>query len=159
MGIITAATASGVTMIGDDNATTPAPTVEVGYLDLLALEHSVDKAYRRGAKWMMHDSTLRFIKGLKDKYGHPLWLPGVAVNAPDTILGYPYSINNDMATLAASGKTVAFGALDKYVIRRVKELAVLRLVERFADYGQVAFLGSRGTTAVFWTRERTLSNI
>jgi HK97 family phage major capsid protein len=36
---------------------------------------------------------------------------------------------------------VAFGSLDKYLIRRVKEMSVLRLVERFADYGQVAFLG------------------
>jgi HK97 family phage major capsid protein len=140
-GIITAATSSGVTVIGDDNATSPDPTVQVGYLDLVALEHSVDIAYRRGAKFMMADTTLRYIKGLKDKYGHPLWLPGMAVNSPDTILGYGYSINNDVAALAASAKTVAFGALDKYLIRRVKELAVLRLVERFADYGQVAFLG------------------
>jgi HK97 family phage major capsid protein len=140
-GIITAATASGQTVIGDDNATSPDPTTEVGYLDLLNLEHSVDILYRRGAKFMFHDTTLRFIKGLKDKYGRPLWLPGIAVNSPDTILGYPYSINNDMAQLAAGHITVAFGDLSKYTIRRVKELAVLRLVERFADYGQVAFLG------------------
>lgn len=46
-----------------------------------------------------------------------------------------------LKTAGAGKKTVAFGALDKYLIRRVKELAVLRLVERFADYGQVAFLG------------------
>jgi HK97 family phage major capsid protein len=75
-----------------------------------------------------------------------LWLPGIAVAAPDTILGYKYSINNDMDTLAQTSpvsdrKTVAFGDLSKYVIRHVKELAVIRLVERFADYGQVAFLG------------------
>src|SRR5439155_22614940 len=101
LGIITAATASGVTVVGDDNATSPDPTKEIGYLDLLGLEHSVDISYRRGAKWMFHDTTLRFIKGLKDKYGHPLWLPGIAVNAPDTILGYPYSVNNDMDQLAA----------------------------------------------------------
>ena len=140
-GIITAATSSGQTVIGDNNATSPDPTSQVGYLDLIALEHSVDPAYRRGAKFMFHDTTLRYIKGLLDKYGRPIWLPGLTQNAPDTILGYQYSINNDMATLAASAKTVAFGLLDKYLVRRVKELAVLRLVERFADYGQVAFLG------------------
>jgi HK97 family phage major capsid protein len=140
-GIITAATASGQTVIGDDNASSPDPNTEVGYLDLLNLEHSVDILYRRGAKFMFHDTTLRFIKGLKDKYGRPLWLPGLAVNSPDTILGYPYSINNDMDQLGAGKTTVAFGDLSKYMIRRVKELAVLRLVERFADYGQVAFIG------------------
>jgi HK97 family phage major capsid protein len=140
-GIITAAASSGVTVTGDDNATTPAPTVEVGYLDLVALEHSVDILYRRGAKFMFHDTTLRFLKQLKDKYGRPLWVPGMATNAPDTINGYPYSINNDMDQLAASKKTVAFGLLDKYLIRRVRELAVLRLIERYADQGQVAFVG------------------
>ncbi len=140
-GIITAATASGQTVIGDDNATTPDPTSQVGYLDLVNLEHSVDPLYRKGAKFMFHDSTLRFLKTLKDKYGRPLWMPGMTAGAADTINGYGYSVNNDMAPLGPDNKSVAFGQLDKYLIRRVKEMSVLRLVERFADYGQVAFLG------------------
>ena len=140
-GIIVAATASTQTVIGDDNAGTPDPTTQIGYTDLVNLEHQVDPLYRRGAKFMMHDQTLRYLKTLKDKYGRPLWVPGVAVNAPDEILGYGYSINNDMAQLGTGHKVVAFGQLQKYMIRRVKELAVMRLSERFADYGQVAFLG------------------
>jgi HK97 family phage major capsid protein len=116
-------------------------TTSIGSADLQNLEHTVDRAYRRGSKYMMHDLTLRFVKTLLDKYGRPLWTPGLANNAPDMINGYSYSINNDMAQIAASAVTVLFGPLDKYLIRRVKELAVLRLSERFADYGQVAFLG------------------
>jgi HK97 family phage major capsid protein len=145
-GIVTASVSSGQTVIGDENASAPDPTSQVGYTDLVNLEHSIDPLYRKGAKYMMHDQTLRFIKTLKDKYGRPLWLPGMAVAAPDTILSYPFSINNDMAQLGPSGspavgsKSVLFGPLDKYMIRRVKEMSVLRLVERFADYGQVAFL-------------------
>jgi len=140
-GIVVAAASSGVTVVGNDNASPPAPTVEVGYLDLIGLEHSVDPLYRQGSSFMFADGTLRFIKGLKDLFGRPLWLPGLAVNAPDTILGYPYWINNDMAALAASAKTVLFGNIKKYMIRRVKDLSVLRLNERFAEFGQVAFLG------------------
>jgi HK97 family phage major capsid protein len=34
-----------------------------------------------------------------------------------------------------------FGALEKYIIRSVKELAILRLNERFAELGQTAFIG------------------
>lgn len=116
-------------------------TNSIGSGDLFNLEHTVDPLYRRGAKYMLHDQTLRFIKTLLDKYGRPLWIPGLAMDAPDTINGYEYSINNDMATIAASANTVAFGSLDKYLIRRVKELAIVRLSERFADYGQVAFIG------------------
>lgn len=128
-------------IFGDDNAASPDNTQQVGYTDLVNLEHSLDPLYRPGSKWMFHDQTLRYIKTLKDKYGRPLWVPGMAYNAPDEILGYEYSINNDMAQLAASAKTVAFGQLKKYMIRRVKELVVMRLNERFADYGQVAFIG------------------
>jgi HK97 family phage major capsid protein len=140
-GIINAATASGQTVLGDDNASSPDPTKEVGYIDLVNLEHSVDRLYRQNGAFMMHDSTLQFVKKLKDKYGRPIWTPGLASNSPDTLLGYGYYVNNDMDELKASGKTVLFGRLDKYLIRRVKDLAVLRLVERFAEYGQVAFLG------------------
>jgi HK97 family phage major capsid protein len=146
MGIMTAATAgvggtSGIAVIGDDNAATPSPQTQVGYLDLVNLEHSVDVLYRPNGKFMMHDTTLRFIKTLKDKYGRPLWVPGLATNAPDTILGFPFLRNNDMDQLATGKKTVLFGAIDRFTVRRVKELTVLRLVERFADYGQIAFIG------------------
>jgi hypothetical protein len=40
-----------------------------------------------------------------------------------------------------AAKTVLFGDTKKYLIRRVRDLRVLQLVERFADYGQVAFIG------------------
>jgi HK97 family phage major capsid protein len=141
-GIMTAA-AAGPTAVGSSGNTGGTETggTSIGYIDLVELEHSIDPLYRRGAKYMCHDSTLRKIKELLDKYGRPLWVPGVSSNAPDTILGYEYSINNDMAAIALNAHSVAFGPLDKYLIRRVKELAVLRLVERFADFGQVAFIG------------------
>jgi HK97 family phage major capsid protein len=144
-GLVVAATA-GINATGDDNQTTPDKLTQVGYIDLVNLEHSVDRAYRKGAAFMFNDSTLAFLKTLKDKYGRPLWVPGMTSNAPDTINGYPYFVNNDMATLAVTSpvtarKTVLFGQLKKYHIRKVKELVVMRLTERFADYGQVAFIG------------------
>jgi HK97 family phage major capsid protein len=141
-GIITAATL-GATAVGSagNDGTSATGANSIGSDDLISLEHSVDPLYRQGAKFMMNDATLKSIKQLKDKQGRPLWLPGVAANAPDTILNYEYVINNDMATIATTNKTVVFGALDKYLVRQVKELSVLRLAERFADFGQVAFIG------------------
>jgi HK97 family phage major capsid protein len=113
----------------------------IGTKDLIALEHSIDPAYRSGAKYMFHDTLLRGFQQLLDKYGRPLWVPGVAANAPDKVNGYAYSVNNDMPQSALSANTVIFGNLKKYMIRRVKELGILRLTERFADYGQIAFIG------------------
>jgi HK97 family phage major capsid protein len=117
----------------------------IGSKDLDNLEHTVDPLYRRGAGYMFHDQTLRVVKVLLDKYGRPLWKPGVSTGDPDTINGYPYHINNDMTatpgTAGSGNNTVLFGDFSKYVIRRVKELGIITLRERFADYGQLALIG------------------
>jgi HK97 family phage major capsid protein len=146
-GIITAVIASGATPIvgagsNVNDGQGSAAYSTIGTPDLVNLEHSVDSSYRRGAKWMLHDSTAKVLKNLLDKYGRPIWVPGLAVNAPDTILGYPYVINQSMATVAASTNpaTVAFGDFQKYIVRKVKDMSVLRLNERYADFGQVGFI-------------------
>lgn len=130
-GIVTASTA-GVT-----GSSASAITVD----DLIDLQHSVDPAYRRmpGAAFMFNDSTLKAIKKLKDSQNRPLWLAGYDVNEPDTILGQPYFINQEMAAIGASAKSVLFGDLSKYIVRTVKDMRILRLVERYADYYQVGF--------------------
>lgn len=117
-------------------------TTSIGTQDLEALIHSIDPAYRDGAKFCMHDQTELKLKQLLDKYGRPLWVPGVSADEPDRICGKPYFINNDMPTIAASANTLVFGNFKEYyLVRRVKELAIMRLTERFADYGQIALLG------------------
>lgn len=112
------------------------------YDDLVDLEHSVDPAYRRlpGTGFMMADAMLKVIKKLKDSQNRPLWLPGLAVREPDTILSYPYTINQDIAAPAANAKSLLFGNIPKYRIRDVAEIVLLRLNERFAEFHQVAFL-------------------
>ena len=132
-GIITAATAVNA---ADD--------VTITFDDLIELEHSVDPAYRSdpSCKWMFNDSTLKALRKLKDLEGNYIWQPAdVKGGAPATILNYGYSVNQAMASIAASAKPVAFGAFNKYIVRMVKEFAIKRLVERYADYGQVGFIG------------------
>jgi HK97 family phage major capsid protein len=146
-GIITASF-QGPNAIGTaNNDGTAAGGNTIGSDDMTNLEHAIDPLYRPGAKYMFHDTTLGALKKVKDKYGRPLWVPNVAVKEPDTINGYEYAINNDMDQLqtsptspVVSRKTVIFGPLKMYMIRRVKEMSVIRLEERFADFGQVAFL-------------------
>lgn len=145
-GILPAIAASGATPVvaagssaNDGSSNTGANSI--GYADLVNLIHSVDPTYRRGAKFMFADSTLRFLKTLIDKFGRPLWVPGVKEGEPDTLCGYGYVINQSFPTIAASAVTVAFGQWDKFIARKVRDLQVLRLDERFADYGEVAYIG------------------
>lgn len=119
-------------------------TTSVTWDDLITLEHTIDPAYRTtGCRFMFRDSTLREIRKLKDGEGRYLWQPGApgAAGAPSTINGYPYTINPDVAAMAASANSIFFGQLSKYHIRDVRGFALLRLQERYAEYLQVAFLG------------------
>lgn len=119
---------------------TTGQTLTVIYDDLVDLIHAVDIAYRDNAQFMFHDSTLKALKKLKDSQQRPLWLPGIAIREPDTINGYQFVVNNDIAVMAANAKSILFGDFANYFIRDVMDITVLRLVERYADYGQVGFL-------------------
>ena len=101
---------------------------------------------------MLHDNSLKTIKQLLDKFGRPIWQPGIAVGTPDKILGYEYVVNNSMdSAVSATKNTVIFGDLQKFVIRKVKDMSVIRLDERYADFGQVAFLAfSRVDSNLVW---------
>jgi HK97 family phage major capsid protein len=119
---------------------TAAASTAISYADLVALEHSVDPAYRNGASFMFHDTVLRSLKELVDSDNRPLWKPGLTTGDPDRINGYPYAINQNMAPLLSTvGKTVLFGQMKKFMIRDVNNMIMLRLTERYADYAQVGF--------------------
>jgi len=146
-GLLTAIAASGATPIvasgssaNDGSAATGANSI--GYGDLVNLEHSVDPTYRRGAKYMFHDQTLAALKRLVDKYGRPLWAPGITAGDPDRLNGYEYVINQAMPQIGASNVTVAFGDFKKFVVRKVSGISVQRLNEVYATTGQVGFLSN-----------------
>jgi HK97 family phage major capsid protein len=115
-------------------------TTSVIFDDIVDLEHSVDIAYRNNAKFMMHDSTLKALKKLKDSQGRPLFLPGIAYKEPDSLNGFSYVVNNDMPVMAANAKSILFGDFSNYWVRDVKAVQVVRFNEKFMDSGQVGFV-------------------
>lgn len=121
---------------------TAAGATAVTHDELLDLKHSIDPAYREAdqASWMFNDSTLLNLKKLKDSEGRPLWQAGITVGAPDRIDGDRYTINQDMASMASAGKSILYGCLAKFYIREVQGVTLVRLVERYADFNQVAYV-------------------
>jgi HK97 family phage major capsid protein len=121
----------------------PGDATSCTYADLVNLEHSVDPSYRPGSIWMFADSTLKALKKLTDDNGRPLWqssLAGLMGSWPDNLMGYPYVINQQVATMAANARSILFGNLSKYIIRDARDITVVRLVELYAAAGQVGFL-------------------
>lgn len=137
-GIVTASTL-GVTGAAGQTTT-------ITYEDLVDLVHSVDPAYRASSQcgFMLHDTTMREIRKLKDDTGRPVFLPGydgLAEAMPDTILGYPVTINQDMPVMAASAKSVLFGDMSRYYVRDVLQNTLHRFEDSaYAKKGQVGFL-------------------
>lgn len=129
--------------LGKQGTTGQTTTVIVD--DLIDMVHSVDNAYRDlgNCRWMMHDSSLKVIRKLKDSQGRPIFLPGydgLAGPMPDTLLGYPITINNHMPVMAASAKSILFGDFSYYVIRDVVSSYV---IQRYDD-SPYAKKGQRG---------------
>lgn len=115
-------------------------TTSIKSADFTNLFHSVDPAYRQTGEFMMHDTLLLAAKLLVDTQGRPLWRSGLATREPDTIEDRPYIVNNSMPVPAASAKSMVFGDMSYYKLRDVMPPMVLRLQERFIEYGQVAYL-------------------
>lgn len=110
--------------------------------DFIDLEHSVDPEYRLKptCKWMFNDATLKLAKKIVDGDDRYIFVPGMAVNAPDRILGYPYVINTKVAAPTAGNKAIYFGDLSAYKFRIVRGVSLIRAVEKYAEYLQVGFL-------------------
>ena len=123
-------------------------TLTVIYDDLIDLIHSVNSAYRaRGARFMLSDTSVAVIRKLKDSSGRHIWNPGdnesISGGTPSTICGYPYTVNDDVAAMAANAKSIAFGDFSQFVIRDVAGSTSLRRFDdsAFALNGQVGFCG------------------
>ena len=125
---------------------TTGQTTTIIFDDLVDLVHSIDPAYRAlgRCRFMMNDSSLAKVRKLKDGQQRPVFIPGydgLSGAMADTILGYPVTINQDVANMAANAKSVLFGDFSYYTIRDVMGMTMFRFEDSaYAKLGQVGFL-------------------
>jgi HK97 family phage major capsid protein len=130
-GVVGASTA-GVTLTS---------STDITFDELIDLEHSLEISYRRGARWMFHDNTLKVLRKKKDSDNNYIWSPGTRDGIPPKIWNYDYTINQHMPVLGSGNKAILFGDFKKYIIRMVRDVNVRRLDELFAIADQAAFVG------------------
>lgn len=113
-----------------------------GWKDINALQHALDPAYRNGPKFRLafNDDTLKNLKEMEDAQKRPLWLPSIAGVAPSTILGMQYVVDQAIDKMEVGKKFIFCGDFDRFILRRVTYMTLKRLVERYAEYDQTAFL-------------------
>ena len=76
---------------------------------LFSLQHSLKPAYRRNGIWLMNDTTFETVRKFKDGAGDYIWRPGLSADAPDTLLGKPVEIDDNVADIGADEYPIAFG--------------------------------------------------
>jgi HK97 family phage major capsid protein len=76
---------------------------------LLDLQHSLKRAYRPGAVWVMNDTTWSVVRKFKGGDGNYIWNPGLLTGAPDILLGSPVEIDDFMPDIGADEYPIAYG--------------------------------------------------
>lgn len=138
----------GATMLGIVNGSTAGKTAAsataIAFDELIELQMSVDPMFREGADvaFMMHSDVASYVRRLKDGDGRYIWQDSTMAGQPPLLLGAPVLFNQTMdATIASGAKTVLFGKLSMYKLRLVGAVRLRQLVERYAEYDQVGFIG------------------
>jgi len=118
-----------------DDAITPDEVIDLFY--------SVDRSYRAAPKaaWQMNDTVAATVRKLKvtssaDEY---LWQPSFQAGEPDTILGKPVYINNNLEDVAASNRTIFFGDWDQFYVRIVQGMELYRFDELYRAKHQIGW--------------------
>jgi len=95
---------------------------------LIDLQHALKPVYRNGAVWLMNDNTFAHIRKFKDGEGNYIWRPGIDAGAPETILGKPVEIDDNVADIGTGAYPIfwanfkrAYLIVDRFGIRILRD--------------------------------------
>ncbi len=115
-------------------------TTAISFDEIFDLYHSLRAPYRKNARFLTNDATIKAIRKLKDGQGQYIWAPSVTAGQPDTLLNRPVYTSQYFPTAEAGAKTVAFGDFGYFWIADRAGRTFKRLNELYAANGQVGFL-------------------
>src|SRR3990167_3292963 len=113
-------------------------------VDLFSLQGALKEPYQRGASWVMNRAVLTAIrKFTESSTSNYLWQPGLLLGIPNTILGQPYQLFQDMPSALTDGLLIAaYGDFKQgYLIVDRAGISVLR--DPISNKGFVGFYTTR----------------
>ena len=127
-----------------------AVSAEVGDIcidDVIDLIYSVRKPYREKSVLVMSDDA--YFKLHKTKYanGRYIWNPNYDKDGYETFSGFRVYTTKNLDVIDSGNIPVLFGCFDYYWIGDRGKRVIKRLVERYADHGQVAYISSERVDA------------
>jgi HK97 family phage major capsid protein len=129
---------------GASAGVTAASATAITSNEILDLLYSLKRQYRRGASFLMNDSTIKAVRQLKDSNGQYMWQPALSAGDPDTIGGRPVYASYDMPAATTGLVSVLFGDFKMgYMIADRGTTSFQRLNELYSANGQVGFRAYR----------------
>lgn len=107
---------------------------------MLGAKYKIKKKYRKKAAWAMNSTTEGAIRILKDGNGRYLWQNSLQIGTPPTFDGHKIINPEGMADIGAGSFPILFGDFKGYSVRDRKGMSVQRLVEKYAEYGEIGLL-------------------
>ncbi|EAZ5304628.1 phage major capsid protein [Salmonella enterica] len=89
--------------------------------ELITILYKLRKKYRLGARWMMNNKTVSYIRMLKNTEGDYIWRPGIELDQPSSLLGYAIAENEQMPDMGAGATALSFGNFKRgyYILDRM----------------------------------------
>jgi len=111
---------------------------------LIGAKFTLKQQYWPRARWLFHRDAVAQIAKLKDGNGQYIWRESVRVGEPDRLLGLPVYMSEYVPNTFTTGKYVGIlGDFSFYWIVDALDMQIQRLVELYAEYNQVGFIGRR----------------
>lgn len=126
--------------LGGQVGVTAASATEITLDEICDLIYKLRRPYRAKAAFITSDSTLAAIRKLKDGVGQYIWQPALTSGEPDRLLGFPIFSSAYVPAIAAGQPVLAFGDFSSYCIADRGSRTFAKLNERYAEYGQIAFV-------------------
>ena len=115
---------------------------DITYDDILNLIHSVKSPYRKNAVLVMSEDAITKLLSIIHYHGNSPWDVSLKDGTSKTLFGYPVYTTNYLDRVLPGTKPVLFGDFSYFWIGERGKRSVKRLVERYADQGQVAYITS-----------------
>ncbi len=111
---------------------------------LISARYTLRSGYWPNARWHMHRNILAIVRKLKtgSSSNDYLWQPGLTVGAPNTLLDFPYSVDEyaPSDTTPTAARCMVLGDFNYYWIVDALGMTIQRLDELYAETNQVGFI-------------------
>ena len=105
---------------------------------LIDMVYKLKAKHRQNAKWLMNRKTAAAVRKFKDSQGNYLWVDGLALGQPNSLLGFAVELDEEMPDIAANSLSVAFGDFDAaYTVVARTNMNMLR--DPYSTKGSILF--------------------